>query len=117
MKIAVFANSRTALQARHSMAAAFDLALGAGSVMGFALVSLVRRQRPHRLARVLTLRSCAQGVLMMLITVSLFRNLYPAAFSNGRATEQLFEAVAGFGLGGSCVAMFGRVGGGICELR
>ena len=26
---------------------------------------------------------------------------------------KLFECIAGFGLGGSCIAMFGRVGGGI----
>lgn len=27
--------------------------------------------------------------------------------------ERLFEAIAGYGLGGSTVALFGRVGGGI----
>lgn len=27
--------------------------------------------------------------------------------------EKLFEAIAGYGLGGSTVALFGRVGGGI----
>merc|ERR1719190_301514 len=29
------------------------------------------------------------------------------------ATRTLFEVVAGFGLGGSCIGLFGRVGGGI----
>ena len=28
-------------------------------------------------------------------------------------TIELMECLAGFGLGGSCIAMFGRVGGGI----
>lgn len=30
-----------------------------------------------------------------------------------RSHKQLFECVAGYGLGGSTVALFGRVGGGI----
>lgn len=33
--------------------------------------------------------------------------------SKGRGHKELFEVVAGYGLGGSAIALFGRVGGGI----
>ena len=39
---------------------------------------------------------------------------YTGAFSiQGGEAVKLFECIAGFGLGGSSIAMFGRVGGGI----
>ena len=47
----------------------------------------------------------------------LFRLYYSDAFgtseSSAEDTAALFEAIAGYGLGGSSVALFGRVGGGI----
>ena len=45
----------------------------------------------------------------------LFRLYYSDAFEADGAsdTAALFEAIAGYGLGGSSVALFGRVGGGI----
>merc|ERR1719216_259973 len=38
---------------------------------------------------------------------------YPEAFKDEHQTQVLFEVIAGFGLGGSCIGLFGRVGGGI----
>ena len=43
----------------------------------------------------------------------LFRLYYTDAYDNEYDTEALFEAIAGYGLGGSSIALFGRVGGGI----
>jgi inorganic pyrophosphatase len=37
----------------------------------------------------------------------------PDSSSNSNTYGPLFEAIAGYGLGGSFVALFGRVGGGI----
>ena len=46
--------------------------------------------------------------------------IFKAAIGNGEyydgtgeSYKKLFEAIAGYGLGGSFVALFGRVGGGI----
>ena len=37
----------------------------------------------------------------------------PDSSSDSNTYQKLFEAIAGYGLGGSFVALFGRVGGGI----
>ena len=42
-----------------------------------------------------------------------FRLYYKDAFTDRDTTKELFEAIAGYGLGGSCIGLFGRVGGGI----
>jgi inorganic pyrophosphatase len=91
MKIAVFANGRVAKAAVGGIGRAFLVAFKAGSVMGFALVSL--------------------GVLMLFITIQLFKLKYSG--SDLASVQSLYEAVAGFGLGGSTVGLFARVGGGI----
>eukprot|EP00455_Lapot_gusevi_P028470 TRINITY_DN3040_c0_g2_i1.p1 TRINITY_DN3040_c0_g2~~TRINITY_DN3040_c0_g2_i1.p1 ORF type:complete len:743 (-),score=324.90 TRINITY_DN3040_c0_g2_i1:111-2339(-) len=93
MKIAVFANGRTAKSAVKGIGPAFLTAFKAGTVMGFALVSL--------------------GILILYITISLFRVHFDQALSNANETAEMYECVAGYGLGGSSVALFGRVGGGI----
>jgi len=96
MKVAVYANARTAWQARHGYGPAFTTAFRAGSVMGFTLVSL--------------------GLLMLLALIALFRVFIPAAFLRSdreMSTALMYEAIAGYGLGGSAMALFGRVGGGI----
>jgi len=103
MKIAVYANSRTCVQAVHGMDAAFKTAFKAGCVMGFSLVST--------------------GLLMLFILVNLISLYYTDAMSVddvlpdgktfGTHTQWMFECVAGYGLGGSSIALFGRVGGGI----
>lgn len=89
MKIAVKANVRTTKQAMKGWGPAFLTAFQGGAVMGFALVSL--------------------GLINLMILISIMD-----AWISGKANlVQRFEAIAGYGLGGSTMALFGRVGGGI----
>jgi Na+/H+-translocating membrane pyrophosphatase len=55
--------------------------------------------------------SISIGVLMGLILV--YKNMLISVYSKPEDFKILFEAIAGFGLGGSSVALFCRVGGGI----
>ncbi|KAL6589596.1 hypothetical protein ACP70R_050295 [Stipagrostis hirtigluma subsp. patula] len=87
MRIATFANARTTLEARRGVGAAFATAFRSGAVMGFLLASL--------------------GLLVLYVTIKLFGVYY------GDDWEGLYESVTGYGLGGSAMALFGRVGGGI----
>ena len=95
MKVATFSNYRTTISAKKSLGSAFKVAYRAGCVMGFTLVSV------------------SMAVLLILI------NVYQSMMDIGEHSpesnyyELMFEAVAGYGLGGSTVAMFARVGGGI----
>lgn len=92
MKIAVYSNVRTCHEAWKELGKAFYVALTGGSVMGFALVSF--------------------GVLTLVSLILLYR--LPAFFGSAAEDQKaLFEAIAGYGLGGSSVALFARVGGGI----
>lgn len=75
-----------------AMAAAFKTAFAAGVAMGFSLVSIA----------------------LLVITILIIVYFYIK--SAGDPTEDigsLMEVIAGYGLGGSTVALFGRVGGGI----
>ena len=90
MKIATVGNVRTTVAARRSITEAFKMAFHSGAVMGFGLTGL--------------------AVLGLLIVVVVFDNILSAA---GIEKHYIMEMVAGFGLGGSTVALFGRVGGGI----
>jgi inorganic pyrophosphatase len=94
MKIAVYSNSRTAFKAMSSLAEAFKVAYRAGCVMGFFLT--------------------AAGLLVLVILIGVYRAIY-GQFSSGNLHELpgMMECIAGYGLGGSTVALFGRVGGGI----
>lgn len=126
MKIATFANARTAVEARKGIAPAFMCAFRSGAVMGFLLSSL--------------------GLLVLFLTIVVFKHFY------GSEWVGLFEAITGYGssflspllslslrrtcfvdifhtylesydvhtgalhrygLGGSSIALFCRVGGGI----
>ncbi len=89
MKIATQGNVRTTVSANKSLSEAFKVALHSGSVMGFALVSLASLG--------------LLGVYLLLV------NIMPAQLP----THILMEVIAGFGLGGSSIALFARVGGGI----
>ncbi|MCA9421213.1 MAG: sodium/proton-translocating pyrophosphatase, partial [Nitrospira sp.] len=89
MKIATQGNVRTTVSANQSLSTAFNVALHSGSVMGFALVSL--------------------AVLGLLIIYLGLKSIMPAQLP----THILMEVIAGFGLGGSSIALFARVGGGI----
>lgn len=87
MKIATYANARTTLEARKGVGKAFVTAFRSGAVMGFLLAS--------------------NGLLVLYVAISLFKLYY------GEDWEGLFESITGYGLGGSSMALFGRVGGGI----
>jgi len=93
MRIAVYANSRTAIAAQTSFSAAFAAAFRAGSVMGFALVSL--------------------ALLVLVIVINLWKLYFTNAYQDLETTKHMYECIAGYGLGGSAIALFGRVGGGI----
>ncbi|MDT8398270.1 MAG: V-type H(+)-translocating pyrophosphatase [Pseudomonadales bacterium] len=89
MKIATAGNARTTVSARNSIADAFAVALNSGAVMGFALVGL----------------ATLGLVLIYLVMDAMVGSRVP--------TNVLMEIIAGFGLGGSSIALFARVGGGI----
>jgi H+-translocating diphosphatase len=90
MKVAVYSNVRTTISAQKSgWTHCFNTAFRAGAVMGFAL--------------------CSLGLLMLYGTMMIFRLHYPEPSS----WIYLTECITGYGLGGSVIAMFGRVGGGI----
>jgi inorganic pyrophosphatase len=89
MKVAVHSNVRTTIGAqKNGYTDAFNVAFRAGSVMGFTLTSM--------------------AVLVLYVTLFLFRFYF-------EDTEWaiMMDCVSGYGLGGSSIAMFGRVGGGI----
>jgi len=99
MRIAVFTNSRTAVMATsgaaegdlsQGFAAGFQTAFRGGITMGFALTSL--------------------GIFSLFATSKLVASYFG---SGSDVVPQIYECVAAFGLGGSAVACFGRVGGGI----
>ncbi|WP_081099998.1 sodium-translocating pyrophosphatase [Leptospira weilii] len=88
MKIATAGNVRTAEAAKTSLSKAFRVAFDSGAVMGFGLVGL--------------------AILGMIVLFLVFTGMYPTI-----EKHFLMESLAGFGLGGSAVALFARVGGGI----
>jgi inorganic pyrophosphatase len=88
MKIATYANARTTLEARKGVGRAFVTAFRSGAVMGFQLLA-------------------SNGLLVLYVAINLFELYY------GDDWEGLFESITGYGLGGSSMALFGRVGGGI----
>lgn len=87
MAIATYANARTALEARKGLAPAFMAAFRSGAVMGFLLAG--------------------NALLVLFVLILIYRQIY------GDDWEGLYEAITGYGLGGSSIALFGRVGGGI----
>jgi len=91
MRVAVFSNYRTAFEASKQMSRGFSVAYRAGSVMGFTLTSL--------------------GLLVLAILIAVYTNLY--IDSDYTDYTNMYECIAGYGLGGSTIALFGRVGGGI----
>ena len=95
MKVAVFSNARTTIMAAGSNAwtDAFNTAFRAGSVMGFSL--------------------CGLSMLILYILAHAFKLHFDKWDSVDGEALKLFECLAGYGLGGSSVALFGRVGGGI----
>merc|ERR1719331_692039 len=88
MKIAVFTNVRTAHQCWRDLPSGFAVAIQGGCVMGLSLVSI--------------------GVLALWALIESFKR-----YASFESPETMYEAIAGYGLGGSSIALFGRVGGGI----
>jgi len=95
MKVATYSNFRTTLEAKHSLGRAFKTAFRAGCVIGFTLVSI------------------SMMVLMVVILVYLDEFQREDSTTEKNYYEDMFESIAGFGLGGSTIALFARVGGGI----
>ena len=88
MKVATKANNRTTNAAQSGLAKALNVAFVGGSVMGLSVVGL--------------------GVLGVTGLYVLYD--YMGWFNN---TGQLIQAMTGFSLGASSIALFARVGGGI----
>merc|ERR1719322_389834 len=89
MQIAVFTNVRTTYQCwKKGQKAGFDVAIQGGCVMGLSLVAI--------------------GVLALIAVIELFESL-----GVYKEEVKMYESIAGYGLGGSSIALFGRVGGGI----
>lgn len=98
MLIAVATNYRTTYACNISINDGFHVAFKGGMVLGFSLVSL--------------------ALLVLYLMITIYAALYlPTSYASDeeiiKAHKHLFEAIAGYGLGGSTVALFGRVGGGI----
>merc|ERR1719453_803162 len=93
MQTAVMCNVRCAYECWvGGLPRGYALAVRGGSVMGMALVSL--------------------GTLALYALIIIYRS--PGFLGSGAGEAQgIFEAIAGFGLGGSSIALFARVGGGI----
>jgi H+-translocating diphosphatase len=96
MKIAVKSNFRTTYAAIHSLSGAFNTAFKAGCVMGFSMISI-------SLAILLALFELYKKSFKPTLDVADQHNNYAC----------LMELLAAYGLGGSSIALFGRVGGGI----
>ena len=88
MKIATKGNVRTAAAARISLERAFSIAFESGAVMGFGLTGL--------------------AVVGLILVYTGLTNFLPNV-----ETHFIMEILSGFALGGSSVALFARVGGGI----
>ncbi|SOV83529.1 V-type H(+)-translocating pyrophosphatase, putative [Plasmodium sp. gorilla clade G3] len=90
MKIAVYANVRTTNETWKSLDKGFQVTLNAGTVMGFSLVSF--------------------GIIALGLLIVVYKTY---VFKNTLLDNQIYKIIAGFGLGGSSIALFSRVGGGI----
>ena len=93
MKVAVFSNARTTKAAAQNYGdkqytAAFNMAFRAGGCMGFCL--------------------CSIGILVLWLLLQFFTTYFDV-----NEYDVMMDCISGYGLGGSCIAMFGRVGGGI----
>ncbi len=91
MKVATQGNARTTVSAKQDIGAAYKVAINSGAVMGFALVGLAT---------------------LGLVLIYLFMT-WALGDIGAHNNHVLMEVIAGFGLGGSTIALFARVGGGI----
>jgi len=106
MRIATFTNVRTTYLCAEDIHKGFVVAYRGGQVLGFCLVGL--------------------ALLILQILIIVYKAIYlngktyiepvehkPSKNEDDNPVKQLFEMISGYGLGGSTVALFGRVGGGI----
>jgi H+-translocating diphosphatase len=96
MKIAVKSNFRTTYKAITSLSEAFKTAFRAGCVMGFSMIPL--------------------SLLILIILFEVYKSMFKPNFDikdDKQSYAVLMELLAAYGLGGSSIALFGRVGGGI----
>ncbi|MGB1599682.1 MAG: sodium/proton-translocating pyrophosphatase, partial [Promethearchaeia archaeon] len=99
MMVAVYSNARTAVSAKKQGEAgwtsSFNCAFRAGGVMGYSLVAI--------------------SMIILYCLALIYREIFSKFDGDVRSIDYktLFECLAGYGLGGSAIAMFGRVGGGI----
>ena len=135
MKIATYANARVTVEARKGIAPAFEcgvppprLSSRVASHLPFSAklarkTSCTRPGSRHGNSHSRARRCCAafrsgavmgflltsMGLIVLYVTLVAFRMFY------GRHGDWvgLFEAITGYGFGGSSIALFGRVGGGI----
>jgi len=110
MRVAVYANTRTAYKAQESLAEGFRVAIKAGCVMGFALTNL---SILVLITLILIYRSTFDSGNALFAPSTIVSVLSPPVQSSDTTMAALYEAIAGYGLGGSTIALFGRVGGGI----
>jgi len=98
-QVAVFANARTAVSAldagEKGWTGSFNTAFQSGAIMGFSL--------------------CGLSLFVLYSMCLIYRDAFTVIVDEVRYINYiaLFETISGFGLGGSCIALFGRVGGGI----
>lgn len=93
MKIAVATNVKVTKEASKSISDAFVVAFKGGAVLGFSLVGI--------------------GLFMLTCLIMIYRIAFLDDYASFHDYLEMFEAIAGYGLGGSSIALFGRVGGGI----
>lgn len=102
MRIAVYTNVRTTKESAEDIQKGFIVAYRGGQVLGFVLVGL--------------------ALFILQIIIIVYRKMYLEKHTTGKKEDELkdleavrlmFEMISGYGLGGSTVALFGRVGGGI----
>jgi inorganic pyrophosphatase len=91
MDIATFTNGRVSLEAIKGFETSFVIAFKGGVVMGFALTSL--------------------AILVLFVLVCIFKAAI--GWNSMEDVRLIMECLTGYGLGGSSIALFGRVGGGI----
>ncbi len=89
-QVAVYSNVRTTIGAEKAgFFPSFNIAFRAGAVMGFTLTSA--------------------AILILYIMLGVYRH----HFDDKTDWDIMMDCISGYGLGGSSIALFGRVGGGI----
>jgi H(+)-translocating pyrophosphatase len=110
MRIAVYTNTRTTFQCCRDVHDGFLAAFRGGQVLGFVLVGLALLVLQILLA---TFKAAWFDAELALITGDTSTSQGEKEVAVKELVRRLFELIAGYGLGGSSVALFGRVGGGI----